>query len=288
MSAHLSSEPQRNLRNSRPFLKWVGGKQQLLHEIDANLPESFCRYIEPFVGGGAAFFHLYNTNRLVGQTSLLDHNEELINAYRVVRDEVQALIDLLAVHERNHSKEYYYQTRNLDRQSIVLNEVERAARTIYLNRTCYNGLYRVNSHKQFNVPVGSYVNPRVLFQDALHAASTALKGVELKVGDFRQVTGMAKPGDFFYFDPPYDPVSKTSSFTGYTEGNFTTRDQENLADVFKHLTRIGCRCMLSNSHTPLILDLYHDFTIRIVQARRAVNSNGNGRGHVSEVLVLNY
>ena len=275
-------------RKAKPFLKWVGGKQQLLSQFETYFPAHFRRYFEPFVGGGATFFHLWNTDRLPEQIFLFDNNEELINAYRVVRDELEALIKLLATHQKSHNKRYYYQIRSLDRQNIELTDIERAARTIYLNRTCYNGLYRVNSKKQFNVPMGSYKNPKILYRNVLEAASSALQDVSVKVRDFREIAALAQTGDFFYFDPPYDPISKTASFTGYTAGSFRDEDQKGLVEVFKKLTKEGCLCMLSNSYTPFILELYQDFRVEVVYARRAVNSDANGRGNIREVVVLNY
>ncbi len=273
---------------AKPFLKWVGGKQQLLSQFEAYFPTNFERYIEPFVGGGAVFFHLWNTERLPRESFLFDNNEELINVYRVVRDKVDDLIKLLALHKERHNKDYYYQIRNFDRENTQFTDEERAARTIYLNRTCYNGLYRVNSKGQFNAPIGSYKNPQILYKDVLKTASAILQDVTIQVADFREIVNLAQTGDFFYFDPPYDPVSRTSSFTGYTANNFKDEDQQDLAWVFKQLTRKGCLCMLSNSYTPLILKLYQGFQIEIVQAKRAVNSDANGRGGIPEVIVLNY
>ena len=273
---------------AKPFLKWVGGKQQLLSQFEAYFPTNFNRYFEPFLGGGAIFFHLWNTGRLPKQVFLFDNNEELINAYHVVRSQSDALIKLLATHKKNHNKKYYYQIRSLDRQDIELSSVEWAARTIYLNRTCFNGLYRVNSKKQFNVAIGSYKNPQILYEDVLEVASLALQNVCIKVEDFREVINLAQPGDFFYFDPPYNPVSSTASFTGYTANNFSEKDQRDLTDIFAKLTKKGCLCMLSNSYTPFILELYRDFRVEVVNAKRAVNSDGNGRGNIREVVVLNY
>ncbi|NDJ77152.1 MAG: DNA adenine methylase [Chloroflexi bacterium] len=275
-------------RRAKPFLKWVGGKSQLLAQFDTLFPTTISRYVEPFVGGGAVFFHLWNTGRITDQAFLFDHNAELVNAYRVVRDQVEALMAILAEHQQQHSKEYYYRVRGLDREDVTLSDVERAARTIYLNRTCYNGLYRVNSKGQFNVPMGSYKNPHVLRAGVLQAASCALQNAQVEVRDFRAVVELAQPGDFFYFDPPYVPLSKTASFTSYTADDFSADDQHDLAGVFAQLSDLGCRCMLSNSHTPLVVELYRDFRIETVQAKRAVNSDTNGRGVVDEVVVLNY
>ena len=275
-------------RRAKPFLKWAGGKQQLLSQFEKYFPANFDRYLEPFVGGGAVFFHLWNTNRLPEHKFLFDNNEELVNAYCIVRDKLDELISLLTTHQKNHSQEYFYQIRNLDRQDIKLSDVDRAARTIYLNRTCYNGLYRVNSKRQFNVPIGSYKNPKILYEDVLEAASLALQNVSIKVMDFREVKALAQPNDFFYFDPPYDPISETASFTGYTADSFRQADQRDLAKVFEELTNKGCSCMLSNSYTPFIRELYRHFEIKVVNARRAVNSDVNGRGTIREIVVLNY
>jgi DNA adenine methylase len=172
------------LRDAKSFVKWVGGKHQLLSQFEAYFPADFERYFKPFVGGGAVFFQLWNTARLPEQVFLFDNNEELVNASLVVRDKLDALIDLLAVHQRNHGREYYYKIRGLDRRPVELSDVERAARTIYLNRTCYNGLYRVNSKGQFNVPIGRYENPRILHREALQSASEALQNVCIAVRDF--------------------------------------------------------------------------------------------------------
>ncbi len=275
-------------RSARPFLKWAGGKQKLLAQYDAYFPTKFNRYLEPFVGGGAVFFHLWSTGRLCKRILLFDRNEELANAYHAVRDRLEELIGLLAMHGKKHSKEYYYEIRELDRQNVNLGDVERAARTIYLNRTCYNGLYRVNSKGEFNVPMGSYEDPNILCDNVLRSANVALQEVRVEVEDFRGIVHGAQAGDFLYFDPPYDPVSKTASFTNYTAASFTDEDQRDLAHTFALLAEKGCLCMLSNSHTPFVLDLYRKFRIETVKASRAINSNPNGRGDTKEVVVLNY
>lgn len=275
-------------QEARPFVKWAGGKQQLLAQYEAFFPDKPARYFEPFVGGGAVFFHSWNTGRLPATRYLFDNNHELINAYHVVRDDLEALLDLLAIHKKWHDKEYYYKIRSLDRQDIALSDVERAARTIYLNKTCYNGLYRVNRKGQFNVPMGSYKNPRIRDEDTLRAANAALQGVCVEIRDFRTIIDLAQPGDFFYFDPPYDPASKTANFTSYTAGSFGDEDQRDLAAVFAQLSERGCRCMLSNSHTPFVLELYQEFRIETVRANRPISSDPNGRGGIQEVVVLNY
>jgi len=274
--------------NARPFMKWVGGKQQLLTQFESLFPKKFRRYFEPFVGGGAVFFHLWNTRRLSSKAFLFDNNPELVNAYTIARDQVDTLIQALTVHQQLHSKSHYYRVRKLDRDAIQLGDVERAARTVYLNRTCYNGLFRVNSKGQFNVPIGSYASPQILLEEVVRAASSALQGVTIKVRDFRNVEQLGQRGDFFYFDPPYDPVTKTASFTSYTAENFGEKDQRDLANVVKSLSKKGAYVMLSNSKTALVLDLYKEFRIETVQAKRAINSNANGRGYVQEVVVLNY
>lgn len=274
--------------NARPFLKWVGGKQQLITQFEHFLPINFRRYFEPFVGGGAVFFHLRNTGRLRSQVFLFDNNQELVNAYLVAKDKVDALIEALRVHQQLHSESYYYKVRGLDRGQDNRSDVERAARTVYLNRTCYNGLFRVNSKGQFNVPIGSYTSPQILLEDVVRAASAALRGVTIEVRDFRDIVELGRAKDFFYFDPPYDPLTKTSSFTSYTADSFTEDDQRALAEVATSLSNKGAYVMLSNSKTPLILDLYKQFRIETVQARRAVNSDANGRGCIEEVVVLNY
>ena len=261
---------------------------KLLGQFEEYFPRNGRRYFEPFVGGGAVFFHLWNTARIPENASLFDNNEELINAYVVVRDKLDEVVEVLAIHEERHSRKHYYEIRSLDRQDVALSDVERAARTIYLNKTCYNGLYRVNSKGQFNVPMGSYKNPKILRQDTLRAANVALQCVCIEARDFRTIVDLARAGDFFYFDPPYDPLSKTASFTSYTAGDFGDQDQRELADVFAQLSEMGCLCMLSNSHTPFILGLYQEFRIETVQAIRAINSDANGRGSINEVVVLNY
>ena len=269
-------------------MKWVGGKQQLLKQFEALLPRTFRRYVEPFVGGGAVFFHLWNTGRLPLGQFLFDNNAELVNTYLVIRDKIDELIEALSVHKERHSKKYYYKIRQLDREARALTDIERAARTIYLNRTCYNGLYRVNSKGQFNVPMGSYINPQVLNEDVLRMANGCLRGVSIELREFRSIVDFAEPEDFFYLDPPYDPLSKTASFTGYTANSFDEDDQRELARVVRELSEKGAFVMLSNSDTPLIRELYGNFRIETVRARRAVNSNANGRGSIQEVVVLNY
>jgi DNA adenine methylase len=282
---------------ARPFLKWAGGKSQLLDQFAPLYPRAFANYHEPFVGSAAVYFHLCGlkvSGHLSGsmrRVRLTDSNSELINCYRVVRDEVDALIKLLARHKHKHSHDYYYRVRSLSPASSTTQDpspVESAARFIYLNKTCYNGLYRVNRQGQFNVPMGSYKNPRIFDADDLRLAAQALEDVKLAVADFREVVHHARRGDLVYFDPPYHPLTKTASFTSYTENPFGEEQQRELAQVFRALDRKGCQVMLSNSWTPFILDLYRGFHCIEVQAARAINSQASGRGKIREVVVLNY
>lgn len=277
----------------RPFLKWAGGKRQLLPELMKYKPAKLSKnytYYEPFVGAGAFLFELKPKKAVIN-----DKNTELINCYKAVRDSLDELIDELRKYQENNSPEYYYQIRDLDRnvkKYESLSAVEKAARIIYLNKTCYNGLFRVNSQGQFNVPFGKYKNPNILDEAVLKAVHKYLnlKKFELLNGDFADAVEPAKKGDFIYFDPPYDPVSYTASFTGYDVNGFDKKEQKRLKTVFDDLNRRGCFVMLSNSNTDFIQELYQDYRryIKIVKATRNINSNALKRGKVDEVLVLNY
>lgn len=278
---------------ARPFVKWAGGKGQLLPELSRRLPSTFGRYHEPFVGGGALFFYLYNAGRLRHGAVLSDYNPELILCYEVVRDDVEALIEALQAHARHkHDSEYFLQVRKWDRQPgfAQRSPVERAARTLFLNRTCYNGLYRLNNKGQFNAPFGYYKNPQICDPENLRAASSALQDVELRVADFAAVVEQAAPGDFVYFDPPYVPVSPTASFTHYTGQTFGHADQLRLAQAFDTLQQRGVYVMLSNSHTPVTRELYaaHAVSTSVVYASRKINCDGNKRGSVEELIVCSY
>lgn len=272
---------------AKPFLKWPGGKGQLLADLDRRSPAEFKRYHEIFLGGGAFFFHLYNTGQIKHGATLCDINSELINTYRVVRDQVEQLIKALQVHHKNRlDPDYYYQVRAWDRE-LNYNErpaVERAARTIYLNRTCFNGLYRLNRRGQFNAPIGSYKNPQVLDIPTLRNASQALQCAELYVEGFEQSIPRAASGDFVYLDPPYVPASKTASFTAYAGQAFGAAEQERLAQLFNGLRERGVHGLLSNSEAAHGLGMYHG-SIEVVQARRNINSAGDKRGEVGEILV---
>ena len=266
-----------------PILKWAGGKSQLLVSLNPLIPDNFKRYFEPFVGGGAMFFNLVG-DRAGLSAYLSDYNSELINCYQAVRENVESVIKALKKH-RNES-DYFYRVRSIDPAS--LSSVERAARLIYLNKTCFNGLYRVNRQGQFTVPFGSYKNPRTCDESNLRLASQALQKVHLKSAHFSQVLRHARRGDFVYFDPPYQPLSATSNFTSYTSRCFGEEDQRQLAEIVRQLDKRGCSVMLSNSDNRFIRELYSDFRIETVWASRAINCKGNRRGRISELVILNY
>lgn len=273
---------------SKPFLKWAGGKQRLLNQYSQYFPGSFNDYYEPFLGGGAVFFFLINNLLINRRSYLFDFNEELINTYLIVRDQVEDLISLLFEYKEKHSKEHYYQIRSLDRQNGHLSKVERAARTIYLNKTCYNGLYRVNSQGFYNVPMGQYKNPRIVDPELLRQSSKLLTNCVIEKRDFRFSSMDAKPGDFVYFDPPYFPLTRTSNFTAYTANNFSEKDQIDLFNVFSDLTQKGVYCVQSNSDTDFIRGYYKNFTQIPIYVSRAINSNSNGRKKICEILIKNF
>lgn len=277
---------------ARPFLKWAGGKGQLLPALTERLPARFRRYHEPFVGGGALFFHLWNSGLLRDGATLSDLNPELIDCYEAVRDEVDALIELLTRHKPHFSdRDYFYEIRAWDRQPGFRERprVERAARTIFLNRTCYNGLYRRNNKGYFNAPFGYYKKPLIVDPDNLREVSRALQHVELAVDDFGAVLQRTAPNDFVYFDPPYVPVSATASFTAYTGQGFAADAQRRLADVFFALVERGCFVMLSNSYTELARALYRGQPVHeSVLASRKINCDGKKRGEIEELIVCSY
>jgi DNA adenine methylase len=277
----------------KPFVKWVGGKRQLLEQFKLmNLypPEKFDpktgRYFEPFVGGGAVFFDL-----LPKKAFLSDMNNELVVTYNVIKNDVESLIKALKKHQ--NTKEYFLEIRA--KEVGKLTDVEIASRFIYLNRTCFNGLYRVNSHGGFNVPFAGNKNPLICDEINLKKISKALKYVEIKKQDYKEVLKKAKKGDFVYFDPPYYPINKTSSFTSYTKEAFLEKEQIELRDTFMELTKRDCFVMLSNSDTPFINKIYSEIKIKgklirinKVYAGRAINSDASKRGKITEVLVTNY
>jgi DNA adenine methylase len=260
----------------KPFLKWVGGKRQLLAELRAFVPSRYGCYHEPFLGGGALFFDIRPSKSV-----LSDVNRELIDCYLAVRDQVASLIE--ALKEHRYDEDHYYTVRDGDFSRASL--VERAARTMFLNRTGFNGLYRVNRSGKFNVPFGRYTRPRICNEENLRACSAALESAELKVQDFETTCASARAGDFVYLDPPYVPVSRTAAFTAYAKGGFDLEDQRRLSVVFGQLSDRGVVALLSNSDVPEVRELYADFTVATVRASRAVNSDALGRGSVSEVVV---
>ncbi len=279
----MSDETHSYVNGTSPILKWAGGKQRLLRQYAPHFPEKSAvhRYFEPFIGGGAVFFHLQYPN-----STLSDRNEKLIELYRMVQRDVEGVIDALKPH-RNEA-DYYYQVRSQD--PATLTAVERAARIIFLNKTCYNGLYRENQKGIFNVPFGRYSNPKICDERKLRAASHALQGVDLVTGDFDELAKIAEAGDFYYLDPPYAPLNGTSNFTTYSKSGFDEDDQRRLADMVHSLTDKGCFVMLSNSSAELVYDLYqgHGYRFIPIKARRMINSKGDRRGHVKELLILNF
>lgn len=269
-----------------PFVKWVGGKRQIISEIQSLLPKKITSYYEPFIGGGAVLFHIQPQRATIN-----DLNAELINLYKVIKEQPLALIEDLARH-RNEA-EYYYQIRSLDRnkeQFALLTDIERASRIIFLNKTCYNGLFRVNNAGEFNTPFGRYKEPNIVNEITIKAVSAYLNQANVTIlqGDFETSLQNIPRDAFVYFDPPYDPVSDSASFTGYTQGGFNRQEQIRLKRICDDLNNKKIKFLLSNSCTDFILDLYDDYQINEIRANRFINSNADKRGMVSEVLIRNY
>jgi DNA adenine methylase len=269
----------------RPFLKWAGGKTQLIEPLIRHGPPSFDNYLEPFAGSGALFFKLYREGRLQG-ARLSDSNAELIDTYTAIRDQAEEVVGLLGQYP--HDAGFYYELRAMDPRALDL--PARAARMIYLNKTGYNGLYRVNRQGRFNVPFGRYRSPRTCDPDNLRAVSAALQGVDIRCAPFETVLEWARPGDLVYFDPPYAPLSATAYFTAYQAGGFSAADQARLRDVCAELARRGVYVMLSNSDTEEIRSLYEAarFVLSRVEANRAINSNASRRGKITELIITSY
>lgn len=269
-----------------PILKWVGGKRQLLSEIIPLIDESCDNYVEPFIGGGAVLFRLQPKKAIIN-----DYNTELINVYRTVRDDLDDLVALLKEHEKYNSSDYYYEVRALDRTPDFdkMSNSEKAARIIYLNKTCYNGLYRVNSLGQFNSPYGKYKNPNIVNEVVLRAISKYLNGNEISIrsGDYKDVLNDIEKNSFVYLDPPYMPISSSSSFTGYTEGGFGYDKQVELKEECDKLNSKGVHFLQSNSDCEEIRELYKAYRIKVVKAKRAINSDAKKRGQINEVLIYN-
>jgi DNA adenine methylase len=278
----LSVEP-------RPFVKWAGGKRQLLSVIERHMPTEFGCYYEPFLGGGAVMFHLLSKNPDI-RCKVSDLNSDLILAYITIRDRVEELIESLQNHAKNYHKNpdsYYYQVRDNE----PTNQIDKVARLLFLNRTCFNGLYRVNSKGKFNVPLGRYSNPNIVNEENLYAVSHALQSKKISIScrDFSSVLQDAKKGDFVYFDPPYQPVSKTANFTSYTNKDFTYKDLQKLVDVSEKLTDRGCKVLHSNSNSKEVRKLFSkNWKVIEISANRAINSDSTKRTGQTELLIKNY
>ena len=251
--------------------------------MEKYLPDSFNTYFEPFVGGGALFFHLTPKKAI-----LIDNNPVLINAYKIIQNNVEELIKSLQKHK--NEKEYYYKIRNVDLldEFNEWSDIEKASRILFMNKCCYNGLYRVNSKGHFNTPFGKYKNPKFCDEINLRAVHKSLQGIQILLSSFETCLKYAKKDDFVYFDPPYDPLSDTANFTGYTKEKFGKKEQERLKRVFDELSERGCKVLLSNSYTDFILKLYKDYNISLVTAKRVINRDASKRGKIKEILVCNY
>lgn len=272
----------------KPFVKWAGGKRQIIDKLLEYAPKEFNTYYEPFVGGGALLFELSPKNAIIN-----DSNKELMNVYECIKDENKfvKMCRELNHYEANHSEEFYYEIRNKDRDKNKFNKIvdyKRAARTIYLNKSCFNGLYRVNSKNEFNVPFNKKNKVNTYDSGNLGIIHSYLNFNNVKTlsVDFEESVNDANKGDFIYFDPPYD--SDTSTFNSYTEDGFGKKEQERLFKVYKELSGRGCYVMLSNHNTKLINELYKDYNIHVIEAKRNINSNGSKRGKVEEVIITNY
>ena len=272
-----------------PILKWAGGKRQLLSELTRRLPDRWGTYFEPFIGGGALLVELANLDRL-DRAVIGDKNPELVNLYRVVKQDPEGLSRALSDEKFRNDEDSFRQLKTEFNALIGTKKhpVERAALLVYLNKHSYNGLWRVNRKGHFNVPFGKHARLSLPSHQSVLKFSRMLEGITLMHADFGQIVRTAKRGDFVYFDPPYHPLSKTACFTDYTTGGFSFEDQERLAGVFRRLSDRGVRLMLSNSSTPEIHDLYDGFSIHTVMARRFINCNGHKRGGASELIITNY
>lgn len=268
-----------------PFLKWVGGKRQLMPVIKGLIPKEYNIYYEPFIGGGAVLFDLQPKRAVIN-----DFNEELINVYKTIKEKPEELITDLKKHIND--SDYFYHIRALDRDDNYekLSKIKKASRVIYLNKTCYNGLYRVNNSGEFNSPFGRYKNPNIVNETTIRAVSKYLNNNNITIinGDYEHALNGIKKGAFVYFDPPYHPVSASSNFTGYVQGGFDTSEQIRLKELCDKLTKKEVKFLLSNSATQFIEDLYSSYGIKYVKANRSINSKAKKRGEVDEVLIRNY
>lgn len=271
--------------NIPTFIKWAGGKRRLIKNLAFLFPKKIDRFFEPFLGGGVIFFYIkqkYNPRYIM----ISDNNPELINAFKVVKTKPKELITKLSEHKKRHSKKYYYRIRTVDPK--ILSRIERAARFIYLNKTCFNGLYRVNSKGQFNVPIGRYKNPEIFNKERILLASSFLRRVKVKKQDFEKIENFVKKEDFIYFDPCYNPKIRTTIFNNYTKEGFLEKEQKRLAELFGRLDKRGCRLMLNNSNTALVKKLYKDYQIKIVKCGRSINCKSDGRTKINELVIMNY
>ncbi|MFA7695819.1 MAG: DNA adenine methylase [Methanoregula sp.] len=300
--------------SARPFLKWAGGKTQLLNEFSKRLPGEFkkgeiTKYVEPFIGGGAVFFYL-NQRFSFEECYICDVNEELILSYRVIKQSVKKLISDLGDLESDYlsrsdkkRESFYYEVRDAFNQKLSESKIEtdqsarieRVAQIIFLNHTCYNGLFRVNRKGEFNVPFGRSKNPDILNEDNLEDVATLLKTTKIILGDFTQCRKFVDDHTFVYFDPPYRPLNETSSFTSYSKTGFYDKDQVRLVEFFKELDETGAKIMLSNSdpknespEDSFFDDLFADYYLDRVPAKRMINCNGARRGDINELIVTNY
>lgn len=275
-----------NTKPPKPFIKWVGGKRQLLPELQKRLPENIDTYFEPFIGGGALMWSLDKSK--IQKIVINDYNHELTNLYRAVKESPKQLLENLSKYKNTEA--YYYKTREMDRLPSYSrkNAIAKASRFIYLNKTGFNGLYRVNANGQNNVPYGRYKNPCIADTDNIKACSSFLQNIEILNGDFELIRPMLDENSFVYLDPPYAPLSATSSFTGYTDQGFDDSMQLRLKSFCDYINEIGAKFMLSNSSAPLIYDLYDNYKVDEVLANRAVNCKANGRGKITELIIKNY
>ncbi len=276
------------MKKLKPFVKWVGGKRQILDMIKEHMPRTYNTYFEPFIGGGALFLDLAPKDAVIN-----DYNGELINVYNVLKNDsgYNKMCALLDEYEKKNSEEFYYELRSVDRNKKQFNEMkdyERASRTIFLNKTCFNGLYRVNSKNEFNVPYNKTKKVNTYDIDNIANIHNYLvnNNITIMNVDFEEAVRNAKKGDFVYFDPPYDTLN--DSFTSYTDADFTKGDQKRLFECYKKLDKKGVKVMLSNHNTPFINELYKNYNITVIYAKRSVNSNGRKRGNVEETIITNY
>lgn len=267
------------------FIKWAGGKRRLIKSLESLFPKKIDRYFEPFLGGGSVFFYIkqkYNPRYIM----ISDNSPELINTFKIVKTKPKELMAELSEHKKRHSKKYYYRIRATDPK--ILSKVERAARFIYLNKTCFNGLYRVNSEGQFNVPIGRYKNPEIFNEEKILLASSLLRRVKIKKQDFEKTENFVKKEDFIYFDPCYNPKIRTTIFNNYTKEGFLEKEQKRLSELFKRLDKRGCKLMLSNSNTALVKKLYKGYRIKIVKCGRSISCKGDERKKINELVIMNY